>query len=75
MTEKTPKFRADGLLQGATRHWGLGRVAVFGEAGMFSAQLTGPEGSPKGFNHPAAPYNAQFALNVAHWLAGVLPAD
>jgi hypothetical protein len=31
---------------------GTGRVAVFGEAGMFSAQLAGPNQAPMGINAP-----------------------
>ena len=48
---------------------GKGRLAIFGEAAMFTAQLAGPARSPAGFNHPAASENAQFVLNVMHWLA------
>lgn len=63
----------DGLLQGALLSVGRGRVAAFGEAAMFSAQVTGPRRVPMGMNAPFAPQNAQFALNVAHWLTGELP--
>ena len=62
----------DGLLQGALLTAGTGRVAAFGEAAMFSAQLTGPQRVPMGMNAPFAPQNAQFALNIAHWLTGAL---
>ncbi|MFZ5671145.1 MAG: DUF4350 domain-containing protein [Pseudomonadota bacterium] len=58
-----------GLLQGATFEVGRGRVAVFGEAAMFSAQLAGPERFRMGFNNPAAARNKQLALNIARWLA------
>jgi len=47
-------------------------VAVFGEAAMFTAQLAGPARMPMGMNHPLAKQNAQFALNVMHWLSGML---
>jgi hypothetical protein len=47
-------------------------VAVFGEAAMFSAQLAGPARMPMGMNHPLAKQNTQFALNVMHWLSGML---
>jgi len=63
----------DGFLQGALIRVGRGRVAAFGEAAMFSAQVTGPQRAPRGVNAPFAPQNALFALNVAHWLTGVLP--
>ena len=49
-----------------------GRVAAFGEAAMFSAQLGGPESLPMGMNAPEAGQNAQFLLNVFHWLSGDL---
>lgn len=68
----TPRMRADGLLHGAVLRHGRGRVAVFGEAAMFSAQLAGPERRPMGMNDPTAPQNVQFLLNVMHWLTGVI---
>jgi hypothetical protein len=68
----TPRMRADGLLHGAVLRHGRGRVAVFGEAAMFSAQLAGPDRRPMGMNDPTAPQNVQFLLNVVHWLTGVL---
>ncbi|WLI88469.1 hypothetical protein Q4S45_17300 [Massilia sp. R2A-15] len=58
-----------GWSQGALLTAGKGRVAVFGEAGMFTAQLAGPQARPFGMNAPDADQNAQFLLNVAHWLA------
>lgn len=68
----TPRQEAAGLLQGAVLHVGKGRVAVFGEAAMFSAQVAGPARRPMGFNSPEAAQNAQFVLNVLHWLTGLL---
>ncbi len=68
----TPQVDAQGLAQGAVMNVGKGRIAVFGEAGMFSAQ-TGGQGADAakfGFNAPEAPENKQFILNVVHWLAG-----
>lgn len=72
--EKTPTVPGAGLLQGAVLTYGNGRVAVFGEAAMFSAQLGGARRLPMGMNDPAAPQNPQFLLNVMHWLSGLLPA-
>lgn len=69
----TPRVPAGGLLQGATTRVGDGRVAAFGEAAMFSAQLAGPQRAPMGMNSPGAEQNGQFVLNVMHWLAGLLP--
>jgi hypothetical protein len=40
---------------------------------MFSAQRSGPKGEGlMGFNRPSAGQNAQFVLNVLHWLTRVL---
>jgi len=68
----TPGMSASGMLQGAVVKFGRGRVAVFGEAAMFSAQVAGPTRFPTGMNDPHAPQNAQFLLNVVHWLSGLL---
>lgn len=73
-SERTPRVAADGLLQGAVLKVGLGRVAVFGEAAMFTAQrgVENGEISLFGMNHPEARDNEQFILNVIHWLTGLL---
>lgn len=68
----TPARPVGGWLQGATRRVGRGRVAFFGEAAMFSAQLGGPRRNPMGMNAPLAEQNPQFVLNVLHWLTGVI---
>jgi hypothetical protein len=47
-------------------------VAVLGEAAMLTAQLAGPDKRPIGMNAPEARENVQFALNLLHWLSGVL---
>lgn len=72
-TNDTPRSAAGGMLQGTVFAHGRGRVAIFGEAAMFSAQVAGPARQRAGFNSPLAPQNGQFVLNVLHWLAGVLP--
>jgi hypothetical protein len=64
----TPQQDAAGALQGATMVLGKGRLAVFGEAGMFTAQTL--NGGHFGFNAPEAPENKAFILNVVRWLAG-----
>jgi hypothetical protein len=69
---QTPRVAAAGTLQGAALSIGTGRVAAFGEAAMFSAQVAGPARVPMGMNAPGAEQNAQFVLNVTHWLAGML---
>ncbi len=57
-----------GQLQGAALPFSKGKVAVFGEAAMFSAQITGADRHPMGMNAPIARQNATFLLNVMHWL-------
>lgn len=70
--EQTPRVAVGGWYQGAVLRFGKGRVAVFGEAAMFSAQLAGANQSPMGMNAPDAKENSQFLLNVLHWLSGLL---
>jgi hypothetical protein len=71
--ENTPHLAAAGYLQGAVMESGEGRVAIFGEAGMFTAQMMpdDPE-SLLGFNVPEAAQNKQFILNLMRWLSGYL---
>ncbi len=65
----TPKRSASGLLQGATRLHGKGRVAVFAEAAMFTSQLA-PDGQTSiGFDAPAARDNRAFVIHVFRWLS------
>ena len=67
----TPMIPVEGWFQGATLLFGSGRVAVFGEAAMFSAQISN-SGGKMGMNAPGAEQNSQFLLNVMHWLSGLL---
>lgn len=69
---QTQRRDASGQLQGAALKVGRGRIAAFGEAGMFTAQLSEQTGQPVGMNHPDAAHNARFILNVLHWLAAIL---
>ena len=65
--ETGPQVRfvpAAGWTQGATLRFGRGRIAVFGEAAMFTVQLVGPDRTPMGMN--ALEGNPQFVLNVNH---------
>ena len=75
LTEKDPSIRADGMFQGAVVNFGAGRVAACGEAAMFTAQVFGEDNQTMGMNDSEAPQNAQFVLNVIHWLTEVLPAE
>jgi hypothetical protein len=70
--ESTPRLDAEGYVQGAVLESGEGRVAVFGEAAMFTVQNAGQPQSETGFNLPEAEYNKQFILNVVRWLSGDL---
>ena len=65
--DNTPRISLEGYYQGALLEYGKGKVAVFGEAAMFTAQLV--NGNFKvGINSEQAPQNAQFVLNLIHWL-------
>jgi hypothetical protein len=66
--DSTPSRSGDGLVNGAFMEIGKGRVVIMGEAAMFSAQLAGPGQQKIGMNHPQARHNAQFLLNLIHWL-------
>lgn len=68
--EETPWTDVAGWAQGAVSRAGRGRVAVFGEAAMFSAQLAGPQRAPMGMNAPVAEGNARLLVNLLRWLAG-----
>lgn len=68
-TDETSRVPVQGWLQGATLEPGDGRVAVFGEAAMFAAQLVGARGQRVGMNSPQAPHNLRLLFNTVHWLA------
>jgi len=68
----TPRMQAGGWWQAAVRRFGRGRVAVFGETGLFGVQNTDTDGAPVGLNAPEAAQNPQFLLNLLHWLSGLL---
>lgn len=67
-----PRIDASGMAQGAVMDFGKGRIAVFGEAGGFSAQLQ-PDGRKSGFNTPEGADNPEFVLAVLRWLARYEP--
>jgi Ca2+-binding RTX toxin-like protein len=80
----TPRIPVGGGPQGAVMRAGQGRVAMFGEAAMFTAQkqrLQDGTWRRMGMNAPYAEQNYKFMLNVSHWLSGLLdnptppPAD
>ncbi len=67
---KWPRISIAGWLQGAAGRIGDGRFVILGEAAMCTAQVD--EDGPFGMNHPLANQNAQFCLNVLHWLSGMI---
>ena len=62
---------AAGRAQGIAMKFGKGRAVFLGEAAMLSAQLAGPNKAKFGMNRPGID-NRQLALNIVHWLSGVL---
>jgi hypothetical protein len=59
-----------GWSQGAYLKYGKGRVVMFGEAAMFSAQLAGQNKIRIGMNSDYAEENYKLLLNIIHWLDG-----
>jgi len=62
---------AAGRVQGIAMNFGKGRAIFLGEAAMLSAQLAGPQQRKMGMNYPGID-NRQLALNIVHWLSGLL---
>jgi len=62
---------AAGRAQAIALKFGKGRVVVQGEAAMLSAQIAGAEKTKLGMNVPGND-NKQYALNLMHWLSGLL---
>jgi len=62
---------AAGRAQGIAFHLGKGRVVVLGDAAMLSAQVTGTDNQLVGMNVPNVD-NRKLALNIVHWLSGIL---
>lgn len=73
----SPAKSVAGRAQGLAFSFGRGRVVILGEAGLFSAQVVrfeqgGQQQEMKmGMNVPGND-DRQFALNVLHWLSGLL---
>jgi hypothetical protein len=70
--EEQPLFPVGGWLQGAAVRLGQGRAVILSEAGMCTALAVGPDKIQVGMNSSFAPQNAQFCLNMIHWLSGLL---
>jgi len=62
---------AAGRTQAVAFKFGKGRVMVQGEAAMLSAQISGADKRPMGMNVPGND-DRQYALNLMHWLSGIL---
>jgi hypothetical protein len=69
--DNTKPLSAAGRAQGIAIKFGKGRVIILGEAGMLSAQIVGADRMPFGMNRPGID-NRQLALNIMHWLSGLL---
>jgi hypothetical protein len=67
----TAPISAAGRAQGLVLNSGKGRVVILGEAAMLSAQVGGPNQTKFGMNYPGID-NRQLALNIMHWLSGLL---
>lgn len=68
--KSTKRIPVGGWSQGAVIKFGEGKVAVWGEAAMFTAQKVNDE--KFGMNSPFAIQNAQLLLNLMHWLDGII---
>jgi hypothetical protein len=69
--ESKSMVSAAGRAQAVAFKLGKGRVVVQGEAAMLTAQVTGADRSKMGMNVDGND-NKQYALNVMHWLSGLL---
>jgi len=68
----TPQISVAGWSQGAVKKFGKGKVAIWGEAAMFSAQIAGENKVKVGMNSPKARHNYQLLLNIIHWLDNII---
>ncbi|MEJ2104662.1 MAG: hypothetical protein P8X47_08815 [Ignavibacteriaceae bacterium] len=66
--QDTPKISVSGWSQGSVKKFGKGKIAMWGEAAMFSAQIAGEQKIKVGMNSPKAKHNYQLLLNIIHWL-------
>jgi hypothetical protein len=70
--DDTPQVSVAGWSQGAFKNFGKGRVVIWGEAAMFTAQLAGEKKNKVGMNAPKAKYNYKLLLNIIHWLDNII---
>lgn len=66
----TTVLPVEGWRQGGVLEYGAGRMAILGEAAMFTAQICQRGGGdvPMGWAAPAAAQNRQLAKNLVRWL-------
>lgn len=69
-----PVIDSNKKLQAAIARAGNGKVAFFGEAGMFTAQIAADGVTKMGLNNPQAEHNWKFILNLMRYLDGFEPA-
>ncbi|WBX70781.1 hypothetical protein [Tenacibaculum retecalamus] len=69
--DETPRHDLKDKYQGAILKYGKGKIAVFGEAAMFTAQtITNNSGIYKfGFHAKSAPNNVAFIRNLLFWFS------
>lgn len=67
-----PTVNSTGMLQAALVEVGEGKVAFFGEAGMFTAQIAADGTTLMGMNNANASHNWQYILNLVRYLDGFL---
>ena len=67
--DNTPVVPVTNWYQASAGSFGKGRVVILGEAGMLTAQLTGPNRVKTGMNSVGAEENFQFILNLSRWLS------
>ena len=68
--EDTEVLSAEGWSQGAYQKFGKGKIVVFGEAAMFSAQIAEIDEHriKAGMNSPRAKNNYKLLINLVRWL-------
>lgn len=69
--ESTPSKELSNMSQGAIMNFEKGKIAVFGEAAMFTAQTIKQNGNTfkVGFNSPFASDNVPFIRKILKWLS------
>lgn len=68
LADTIPSLSGSGFVNGAYMSYGKGRIVIFGDGAIFSAQLYGVKSEKRGMNHPSAGQNAQLLLHLIHWL-------